>query len=115
MELESYFNFLDENDIRIKGTRVGLEHIVREYREGASPEEIALHFPTVSLEQIHATITYYLANRPKVEEYMQRVWQAQETAWQEQQRNPSEFVVSLRARLEKRRQEGQVSGKAATS
>ncbi len=33
------------------------------YLEGYAAEEIANHFPTLSLEQYHATITYYLHNR----------------------------------------------------
>lgn len=105
MELESYFDFLDEDDIRIKGTRVGIEDVVREYNEGAGPEEIALRFPSVSLEKIHATITYYLANRAKVDDYVRRVTEYQEAGWREQQEHPSEFILSLRQRIEKKRQE----------
>jgi len=62
INLESYFDFLTPPDgrqaIRIAGTRVGIEFVLREYLRGASPEELALHFPTLTLEQIHATITY---------------------------------------------------------
>jgi uncharacterized protein (DUF433 family) len=42
---------------------VGIETVVRDYWEGASPEEIARRYPTLTLEQIHATITYALANQ----------------------------------------------------
>jgi uncharacterized protein (DUF433 family) len=104
MELASYFDFIREDAIRIAGTRVGIETVVRDYNEGASPEEIVLRYPTLSLEQVHATITYYLANREPVEAYLERVRQRQEEGWQEQQRHPSEFVVSLRERLERQRQ-----------
>jgi uncharacterized protein (DUF433 family) len=104
MELESYFQFINQEAIRIKGTRVGIETVLRDYMEGASPEEIVLRYPTLSLEQVHATIIYYLANREKVEAYLERVRQRQEEAWQEQQRHPSEFVRSLRERLERRRE-----------
>ncbi len=31
MQLEDYFEFLTSKDIRIKGTRVGIEHILYEY------------------------------------------------------------------------------------
>jgi uncharacterized protein (DUF433 family) len=62
MELESYFEFIGEDAIRVAGTRVGIETILRDYEAGAGPEEIVLHYPTLSLEQVHATITYYLAN-----------------------------------------------------
>ena len=104
MNLEDYFTFVSEDDIRIAGTRVGIETVVRDYQEGAGPEEIVLRYPTLSLEQVHATITYYLANREKVEAYLARVRQQQEEDWQEQQRHPSEFVRSLRERLERQRQ-----------
>lgn len=104
MELESYFEFIAEDAIRIAGTRVGIETVLRDYREGASPEEIVLRYPTLSLEQIHATITYYLANRDKVEAYLNLVKQRQEEAWQEQQHHPSAFVRSLRERVERQRQ-----------
>lgn len=60
MQLEGYFDFLGPDDIRIKGTRMGIEFVLRDYREGASPEEIVLRYPTLSLEQVHTTITYYL-------------------------------------------------------
>jgi hypothetical protein len=31
MQLESYFNFLAPDDIRIQGTRIGIETILYEY------------------------------------------------------------------------------------
>ena len=103
MELESYFDFVAEDAIRIAGTRVGIETVVRDYQEGAGPEEIVLRYPTLSLEHVHATITYYLANREKVEAYLKLVRQRQEEAWQGQQRHPSAFVRSLRERVEQQR------------
>ena len=103
MELESYFDFIDEEAIRITGTRVGIETLLRDYQEGSSPEEIVLHYPTLSLEQVYATITYYLANREKLHLYLNQVRRRQEEAWQEEQRHPSEFVRVLRERLEQER------------
>jgi hypothetical protein len=43
MELESYVDLIAEEAIRLKGTRVGIETVVRDYQEGVSPEEIAAH------------------------------------------------------------------------
>ena len=108
MELENYFEFIceersNQHAIRIAGTRVGIETVLRDYQEGASPEEIVLRYPTLSLEQVYATITYYMANREKVEAYLERVRQQQDEAWQEQQRKPNEFVRALRERLERHR------------
>jgi uncharacterized protein (DUF433 family) len=104
VELESYFEFVAEDAIRLKGTRVGIETVVRDYQEGASPEEIALRYPTLTLEQIHATITYYLAYQEQVETYLQRVLQRQEAAYQQAQHHPSALTRSLRERMTKLRQ-----------
>lgn len=103
MQLEQYFDFLGEDAIRIAGTRVGIETVVRDYDQGASPEEIALRYPTLSLEQIHATITYYLAHQAAVQVYVERVRQRQEDDWRQQQRRPSAFVRDLRQRVEAQR------------
>ena len=101
MELENYFDFVQEDVIRIKGNRIDIEIVLEDYLEGASPEEILLRYPTLNLEKIHATILYYLAKTEEVEAYLERVRQLDEEAWQEQQRNPSPFVVELRERLTK--------------
>ncbi len=104
MVVEEYIEFVSEQAIRVKGTRIGIETIARDYQLGATPDEIILRYPTLSLLQVYAVLTYYLANQPMVEAYLERVRQSQEEAWQEQQQqHPSEFVRSLRARLEKQR------------
>ena len=105
MELEDYFGFVQEDVIRIKGNRIDIEIVLEDYLEGASPEEILLRYPTLSLEKIHATILYYLAKKDEVEAYLERVRQLDEEAEQEQQRNPSPFVVELRERFAKVSQE----------
>jgi len=104
LALESYFESLDSGEIRIKGTRVGIEIVLRDYLQGASPEEIVLRYPTLSLEQVHAVILYYLRNIEELNQYLKEWWQQGEAAWQKQQRYPSEFVRTLRRRLEMERQ-----------
>lgn len=99
MELESYFEFIQEDVIRIKGNRIDIEIVLEDYLEGASPEEILLRYPTLNLEKIHATILYYLAKKEEVEAYLERVRKLDEAAEQEQLRNPSPFVVELRERF----------------
>lgn len=103
--LESYFESLDSGGIRIKGTRVGIEIVLRDYLQGAGPEEIVLRYPTLSLEQVHATILYYLCNTEELNQYLGEWWQQGEAAWQEQRRHPSEFVRTLRRRIEMERQQ----------
>lgn len=96
MELESYFEFLDSEEIRIKGTRIGLEIVIEDFLEGASPEEIAVRYSSLSLEQVYAAITYYLANRQEVAAYIEAGWQELEKAAQAQDENPAEVVKRLR-------------------
>ena len=102
--IENYFDFLSSDDIRIKGTRIGIETVLDDYLGGSSPEEIAARYRTLTLEQVYATITYYLHNQKEIDEYLER-WRAYtEAAWQEQQRNPPEFVQELRERLQRKRE-----------
>jgi uncharacterized protein (DUF433 family) len=101
--LQEYFEFLDSGEIRIKGTRVGLEIVLRDYLLGAGPEEIVLRYPTLSLEQVHAAILYYLQNTDRINQYLRECWQLGEEAWMEQQRHPSQFVQELRRRMAERR------------
>ena len=55
---------------RVIGTRVSLDSIVHAYWNGRQPETIAADFPTVSLEQIHGAIAYYLHNKEAVDKYL---------------------------------------------
>lgn len=67
MQLEDYFNVLAPDDIRLKGTRIGIESILYEniYR-ARTAEEIAQTYPSLTLEQVYATILYYLRDREAV-------------------------------------------------
>jgi uncharacterized protein (DUF433 family) len=61
MNLEAYLERTRDGEILIRGTRVDLAIIVEAYLQGLSPEEIALNYPTLTLEQAYAAVTYYLA------------------------------------------------------
>ncbi len=54
----------------ISGTRVSLDSIVYEFRNGASPESIAQSFPVLRLEEVYGGITFYLANQREIDEYL---------------------------------------------
>ncbi len=96
MQLEEYLEFRDQEEIRIKGTRVGIEIVLTEYLNGRTVEEIAINYPALSLEQIHASITYYLHNRSMMDRYLTR-WRAFGTeARASQEKNIPELVIRLR-------------------
>lgn len=67
MLLENYFEFLSENDIRIKGHRLGIDTVLEPFLNGFSPETIAQDYPELSLEEIYATITYYFHRQTEIE------------------------------------------------
>jgi uncharacterized protein (DUF433 family) len=98
MRLEHYFDFLAPDDIRLKGSRVGIESILYEYiYHKQTPETLQARFPTLTLEQIYATILYYLHNREKVETYLLDWLAYSRQAREEQERNPPPIVLRLRA------------------
>ncbi len=108
MQLEDYFNFLDPTDIRVKGTRVGIETILTDYLElGLFPEDIALRYPTLSLEAVYATITYYWHSKEQIDAYLQAWREHGERMRREQELNPSPAVLRLREMIRQRRLESQ--------
>lgn len=96
INMNGYFDFLDQDDIRIKGTRVGIETVLEDYLNASSPEEIAIRYPTLTLEQVYATIAYYLHNRREIDQYLERWRRYVEESWQQQEQHPSPGVKRLR-------------------
>jgi len=106
MQLEDYLDFLSPDDIRIKGHRIGIDHVIDYYLKGYSPEEIVANLSTLSLEKVYATITYYLHNRAEVDAYLWRLAKWREQHYQEWTANPSPVVqriIAVKARRAKER------------
>jgi len=98
MQLESYFDFLAPDDIRIKGSRIGIESVLYEYiHREQSPKAIGTRFPTLTAEQIYATVLYYLHNRERIDAYVADWLEYGRRMREEQDRNPPPIVVRLRA------------------
>lgn len=103
MQLEDYFNFLSPNDIRVRGTRVGIETVLYEYiYQSRSPEAIAQRYPALTLEQVYATITYYLHNQAEIEAYLADWLAHGEQMRAEQARNPTPAMLKLRQMRQQR-------------
>lgn len=97
MQIEEYFDFLEPDDIRVKGTRIGVESILYEYvHRGRSAEEIADRFVTVTLEQVYATILYYLRHREQMDGYLAEWIAFGREAREAQRRAPSAALEKLR-------------------
>ena len=56
--------------MRVGNTRVTLDTLVAAYHEGASAEEIALRYESLSLADVYEAISYYLRHRTEVDAYL---------------------------------------------
>jgi len=64
----------------VRDTRVSLESVVYRFLEGLSPETIQSDcFPTLTLDQVYGTISYYLANRAEIDRYLKEADDEYET------------------------------------
>ena len=64
---------LDKDGVaRVGGTRVTLDTVVRAFARGATAEEIAQQYSSLSLSDVYVTISYYLQNREEVEKYLEK-------------------------------------------
>ncbi len=102
--LEDYFDFSSPDEIRIQGHRIWIEHVLYEYiHRSRTPEQIAQRFETLTLDEIYATILYYLRNKETVSAYMTRWLEHGEQARAAQEQDPA-FQRS-RERLRQKRAE----------
>jgi uncharacterized protein (DUF433 family) len=67
----------DDGVVRITGTRVSLDTVLGAFQNGCTPEQIVYKYPSLSLADAYAVITYYLRHRQEVEAYLAQ--QRQET------------------------------------
>ena|SRR5215211_2295133 len=97
MQLEEYFDFLSPDDIRIKGHRIGIETVLDEHlRHGRRPEEIVASYPSLTLEEVYATILYYLRNRETIDQYLAGWREFGRMAREQQRRDPPAVIERLR-------------------
>jgi uncharacterized protein (DUF433 family) len=56
--------------LRVGKSRVLLELVVRAYQRGKNPEAIVESYDTLSLSDVYAVVSYYLANPGPIDEYL---------------------------------------------
>src|SRR5712691_1697841 len=88
----------------VASTRVSLDSVVYAFLRGQSPESICQSFFALTLEQVYGAITYYLANRDAVDEYLRQRREELEVLRKEARlRNPL-----LHAKLDAAKRESQI-------
>jgi uncharacterized protein (DUF433 family) len=60
----------EDGVVRITGTRIPLERVIRAFLNGATPEQILLDYDTLSLPQVYGAVNYYLQHRDEVDAYL---------------------------------------------
>lgn len=90
--------FLDEaGGIRIGQSRVTLDSLLAAYHHGSTPEEIAVQYSVLRLEEIYSTIAYYLNHRQEIDNYLDE--RRQKARQQRNQFIQQYNLASLRQRL----------------
>ena len=83
---------------RVTGSRVSLDSIIHAFSRGQTPEQIVQSFPTLTLEQVHGAIAFYLRHQQMLDAYMQR----QAERLEQLRREAEERNRDLRARIRQR-------------
>jgi uncharacterized protein (DUF433 family) len=76
----------------VAGTRVSLDSVLINFRQGTSPEKIVQSFPTVKLFQVYGAIAYYLENEETISGYLAEGEREFESAPRLSQTNPELFA-----------------------
>jgi len=85
--------------IRIKGHRIAIEHVIQYFKEGMEPQTIVRDiYPSLTQQEVYATITYYLLNQEAVDTYIRQGEEIGEAFYQEYlKKEPPEAIKRVRA------------------
>ena len=71
--LEDYFDFSDPEEIRIQGHRVYLHHVLFEYVDGLTCEQLVERFSTLAKDKVLACLLYYHRNQTELDVYLAKL------------------------------------------
>lgn len=89
---------------RVEGTRISLDSVVYAFLNGETAESIAQAFPVLTLEQVYGAITYYLANRATIDEYLEKAKADYKAMWQASRESNPMFYQKLSKAKQQMRQ-----------
>jgi len=91
---------------RVGDTRVSLDSLVYLFHEGISAEGMVESYPSVTLEQVHGALAFYLANRKEIDAYLADGQRAAELQHRQSRQTNAELV----AKLQRARHASQIPG-----
>ena len=90
--------------IRVGGSQVLLDIVIREFNNGADPEAIVHGYSSLKLADVYDAIAYYLRHRQEIDEYLrERREEARRLRTEIEAKQPSR--MELRAKLLARKAE----------
>jgi uncharacterized protein (DUF433 family) len=100
MQLEDYFEFEKFDTkfgpverIRVKGHRIPIERVIELFNDGTPADQIQREaYPSLTREEVYATITYYLHNKAQVDAYVQRGEKIADAYYQEYREKGPFFI-----------------------
>jgi len=99
----------------VQGSRVSLDSIVYNWREGLSAEEIRDNFPTLKLVEVYGAITYYLEHQTQIDQYLKE-WEAKyEAQYTAAEAAHPEWYADLHRRVAQARKRLEASSQASAS
>ena len=96
MSEKNYVRADEHGAMRVGSTSVMLDSIVAAFDEGHSAKTIHQQYPTLTLEEIHRAVTYYLSYADEVGEYLKR----QGALWEKRRRESASQTNPVVDRLQ---------------
>ncbi len=95
-----------EGAYRVGETRVSLDSLVFLFREGMSAESMVDSYPSLTLEQVHGALAFYLANQKDIDAYLAEGQRAADVQHRQSRQTNAELI----AKLQRARNASQIPG-----
>src|SRR5271166_3990231 len=85
-----------EGVYQIGESRVSLDSLVYLFREGMSAEGMVESYPSLSLEQVHGALAFYLAHQQEVDAYLAEGERLAAVQHEESRRTNADLIAKIR-------------------
>src|SRR5260370_40164901 len=80
---------------RVGDTRGSLDSRVYLFREGMSAESMVENYPSLTLEQVHGALAFYLSNQTEIDAYLADWQRAAESLHKQSRQTNAELIAKL--------------------
>lgn len=98
LQVAALLDILAPDDVRIRGHRLGIEHLVFAFNRGESAEEIVQRFPGLDLRTVYTLLAYYLTYHDEIDNYIDSLEQSSaeaKQAWAQSRTSVSHRVGAI--------------------